>query len=189
MLNKIEEIFSCESEDIFILPSAKYYISKSSSIRKKYSQDIIDAALIAIENYNVIPDKFVSQEKFIVLSNIEGIDSGEQILFSVDIPDEEYLILTGDKRSLRELSINSKNISDSHKGKVVCLEVLLLELLKYIPFEDLTQKVKASNFCSDTVIRLCFNQESLTFGKVTEGLNSYVLSLKSETELLLYDKK
>ena len=186
ILSEIEHLFSSPPSSIFILGTARHYIRNSSTLRKKYSKETIENALKAIETYNIIPDEYLDDSKFIELSQIDGIDSGEQILFSINIPDQDYLILTGDKRALRELSSHSKNISDSHREKIICLELLFIRLLKYIPFEDLAQKIKAANFCGDSVIKFCFIQDNLTIDKVIEGLNSYLFNLKSETGSLLH---
>lgn len=186
MLQEIEQIFSTSSSSIFILGSAKHYIRNSRSVKEKYSRETIKRAITSIENYSVIPDEFLDESRLIELSKIESIDSGEQILFSLNIPDGEYLILTGDKRATRQLSKISSDISNSHKEKIVCLEKLFLKLLEIYPLKDLTEKIKSADFCGDSVIRFCFNQNLLTIDKVKEGLNSYYFSLKSETGSLLF---
>ncbi|OQY72392.1 MAG: hypothetical protein B6D44_10220 [Ignavibacteriales bacterium UTCHB2] len=186
MLQQIEQMFSAIPSSIYILGSAKYYIMNSSSLKKKYSKETIKNALTAIENYSVIPDEFLDENKLVELSKIESIDSGEQILYSLNVPDGEYLILTGDKRSLQQLSKYSPGICNSHTEKIVCLEKLFLKLLERFSFDDLSEKIITSDFCGDSVIKLCFSQNQLTIDKVKEGLNSYYSSLKSETGTLLF---
>ena len=89
LLKEIEKIYSCTADNIFVLPTAKYYISNSSSVKKKYAPEVVNSALESIKDYSDIPDQFINDDNFLELANIEGIDSGEQILFSISVPDHE----------------------------------------------------------------------------------------------------
>ncbi len=188
-LNKIETIFNVSFESVFILPSASAYISKSKKIKEKYSIEVIKNALKAIEYYQVIPENYLDQNKFIKLSGIDKIDSGEQILFSITTTSGDFLILTGDKNSIRELNSypGLDNIRLYLKNKIVCLEKLILIFIKTEEISSLVKKVIDSRFCGDKTLELVFDQEDVSMEKIREGLASYFSDLKLDTGQLLYE--
>ncbi|MDO8550002.1 MAG: hypothetical protein Q7S39_07630 [Ignavibacteria bacterium] len=189
LLPEIEKIFNTTPDLIYILPNAINYISKSSSVKKNYSQKVIDDAISVIKNYKAIPDEFIDQNRFIRLSNIDNIDSGEQLLFSLTPTSTDFLILTGDKKSLTQLNNdpNIYDIKDELTQKIVCLEFLVLKLLDLSTFQDISQKIIVSNYCKDTFIRIIFRQNNLTAENAKEGLMSYYNDLKSNSGSLLLD--
>lgn len=188
-LNKIETIFNVSSESIFILPTAFAYISNSKKVKQKYSSYVIDKALKAIGNYRVIPDEYVDQDKFVQLSNIGKIDSGEQILFSITTSSNDFLILTGDKNSIRELNYYTglDNVRKHLKNKIVCLEKIILGLLVIEDFYSFVQIIIESDYCGDKTIELVFRQVTITKEKVQQGLNSYFIDLKLQSGSLLFE--
>ena len=68
ILQEIEQIYSASPSSIYILGSAKHYIRNSNSVKKKYSKETIENALSAIENYSIIPDDFLDENRLIELS-------------------------------------------------------------------------------------------------------------------------
>jgi hypothetical protein len=188
ILSAIEEIFDVTADSVYILPSAKAYIAKSKNVKKLYSQDVIETALKIISNYQSIEDNQVNDAHFRNLANNDNIDSGEQILFSIDIA-EDYLILTGDKSAICALHANPNYgmINKKLKNKIVCLEKILLLYLGKYDFNELHKKIVASNYCSqESVVEVVFGQQNITKDKAQEGLASYYTDLKNNTGSLLY---
>lgn len=183
LLEKIETIFNSTSSSIYILPTAKSYISKSKRVLTKYRQTTIKEALKIISNYQTIPDSYVDQNKFIKLSKIEGIDSGEQLLYSLTPSSEDFLILTGDKVSITALNESSviSSIQRYFKNKIVCLEQILINLIRSEGFIDIKNNIEKSNFCGDDkTIKICFNQTDAVESDVTNCLDSYISDLKKQ---------
>jgi len=180
LLDKIEKIFSSSPSSIYVLPTAKPYISKNKKVLLKYGAVTVKEALDTISNYSVIPDSYIDQNKFIKLSQVEGIDSGEQVLYSLTPKSNIFFILTGDKISITALS-NSLGINDIHKflnNKILCLEQLLILLIKSKGFKVINEKITNANFCEDKILKICFNQINSNEKMILSCLNSYIKDLK-----------
>lgn len=188
-LNKIETIFNVSPDFVFILPTASAYIRNSKKVKEKYSSEVINNALEAINNYSVIPDEYIDQPKFIQLSGIDKIDSGEKILFSITTASNDFLILTGDKNSIKAISSHPgiDNIRHYLKNKIVCLERIVLTFLETINFDSLVQQIIDSDFCGDKTIKIIFEQTNLNAENVQEGLRSYFADLKYNAGSLLFE--
>lgn len=180
LLEKIEEIYKVDASSIYVLPSAPFYFKNYPKLKKNYDSETIERAKEAAEKYSVIPDEYNDDKELQILADIEKIDSGEQILFSITPDTEEFLILTGDKNALLALN-NAEGISEIKsflKDRIVFLEELMLIFIDKDSFEIISQKVSASNFCYDKVIQTCFNQTTADEEKVITCLKSYVKSQK-----------
>jgi hypothetical protein len=187
LLKELENLFNTDASSIYILPSAKYFISNNKNLRIKYSEDLLQNILKAIRNYQVIPDDFVNDQKYLSLADIDKIDSGERLLFSLKPPDKNYLILTGDKNSIIQLSQqqNVDNVESGLKGKIVCLEYIVLKLMETNSFDFIEKGINEKDFGGDAALKLIFNQSNLTLEKAREGLLSYFNDLKDKTKDIL----
>lgn len=180
LLEEIEKIYKADSSSIYVLPSAPFYFKDNPKLKKKYSSDTIERAKEVANKYSIIPDDYNDEEKFQSIANIDKLDSGEQILFSVTPQTEEILILTGDKNSISALN-NAEGVDDIKaylKDKIIFLEELMFVLIKKEGFEKISKSVSAANFCFDKVIRTCFNQTNADEEKVVDCLKSYVNAQK-----------
>lgn len=189
LLESLNKIFNITNSSIFILPSAKYYFLKNKKLKLKYSQDIINRVLAALNNYTIIPDGYIDHKRFLKLSNINNIDSGEQILYSIKPPSNDYLILTGDKLSIQQLftNVNLTDLAEEIKGKIVCLEYLFLRIMTLHNFDLLINNILASNYCGDKTIELVFRQQNLTQELAREGLMSFFNNLNQQTSNSLFN--
>lgn len=187
LLKELEKLFNTEASSIYILPSAKYFISNNKKLRIKYSEELLQNTLKAIRNYHVIPDDFVNDQKFLSLADIDKIDSGERLLFSLNPANKDYLILTGDKNSIIQLSQqqNVDNIKSELKGKIVCLESIVLKLIEINSFDFIEMRMNEKDFGGDKILKLVFNQSNLTLEKTREGLLSYFNDLKEKAKDML----
>lgn len=186
-LQELETIFQTNSSSIYILTSAFHYIKNNKKLRNKYSEESLQRILEEIKTFTQIPDEFVDTERFLSLANIEKIDAGERVLFALNPPEKDFLILTGDKRSLEQLStqLSDSKIIDDLNGKIVCLEYLIVKILELKGIESVEKKMKENNFGGDIGLKLIFNQQGLTIEKVNEGLISFYNDLKGKTNSLL----
>lgn len=187
LLKELENLFNTDASSIYILPSAKYFISNNKNLRNKYSEELLQNILRAIRNYQVIRDDFVNDQKYLSLTDIDKIDSGERLLFSLNPADKNYLILTGDKNSIIQLSQqqNVDNIKGELKGKIVCLEYIVLKLMEINSFDFIEKGMNEKDFGGDATLKLIFNQSNLTREMAREGLLSYYMNLKIQTGELL----
>ncbi len=187
-LHLIEKIFQANSKSIFVLPSVPYYFRKKTLLNT-YSQETIDCSISETSGYSKITDQ-VDKNDLALLSNIQDIDSGEQVLFSI-CPQDDFLILTGDKKSLIEVNGNPKldSIKNKLQNRIVCFESIMLLLTEIEDFPSLCKEIKKSNYCSDKTIELIFKQNDVDFIKAKEGLVSYLNDLKQNTGQLIFTSK
>ncbi len=190
LLQNLNKIFNVNNSSIFILSTAKYYISRNKKLEQKYSREMLAKVLEAANSYSIIPDEYLDQEVFLKLSNIPNIDSGEQVLYSIHPPVNDFLILTGDKLSIKELYSNSdiKGIAEGLKNKIVCLEYLFLRLIDLEDFKSFSNRIKEANYCGDKTIELVFQQPALSAGLARSGLLSYYRDLDGQTFQCLFKK-
>jgi hypothetical protein len=186
LLEEIEEIYNTDKSKIFVLPSAYFYFKKNKKLKEKYGEETIERAKEAAKKYSKIPDEYINNEKFQQLGDLEKIDSGEQLLFSLSPKTQNFYILTGDKNSI--IALNNSNEIDEIKmflkNKIMFLEELMLSVIGKGDFDSILHKMKVSNFCFDKVLKNCFNQTNVTRVKVVDCLYSYTNDLKSSCKVL-----
>jgi len=93
------------------------------------------------------------------------------------------LILTGDKVSITALNESSviSSIQRYFKNKIVCLEQILINLIRSEGFIDIKNNIEKSNLCGDDkTIKICFNQTDAVESDVTNCLDSYISDLKKQ---------
>jgi hypothetical protein len=188
LLQNLNKIFNVNNSSIFILPTAKHYIAGNKKLKEKYSKEILNEILKKIDCYLAIPDEYLNQDVYIKLLSIPKVDSGEQILYSLRPPSNDFLILTGDKLSIKALYSNHtiKDIVEQLRNKIVCLEYIFLKLLDLESFESLSKRVMEANYCGDKTILIVFGQPSLSIELVRAGLLSYFKNLDAETDKSLF---
>lgn len=186
-LDELENIFTTNSSDIYILPTAFHYIKKNKKLLDKYSKESLQRIFEKIKTFSEIPDEYVDDVRFRSLADIEKIDAGERVLFALNPPEKDFRILTGDKRSLEQLSaqLSKSKMIDDLNGKIVCLEYLIAKILELRGIQLVEQNMKANNFGGDTELKLIFNQQTLDIEKINEGLMSFYNNLKEKTKDLL----
>ncbi len=180
LLVKIEEVFDTDKSSIYVLPSARFYFKDNPRLKKIYSEQVLAHAKDATERYSIIPDEYNDDKKLRQLADIEKIDSGEQILFSLTPKRAEFRILTGDKHSIKALSRADgvEEIKTSLRNKIVFLEELILSLFKSLGFDLVFESVISADFSYDKVLKICFNKTKVNEKQVIDCLKSYINDLK-----------
>jgi len=190
VLDNLPEILGVETKDLYYISTLPHYLRKNKKIKQKYSSAAITTLLAKIENYSLIPDDIINDELFVSLSEFDGIDSGEQVLFSVNPPSREFLILTGDKNAI--LALNNSCLSalkSKLKDKIIFLEELLLKLLPDLNVDEFYNRLKSLNFCGDMALKICLGQTHITTKKIEECLVSYIRNLRSAAPSLFTESQ
>ena len=186
-LENLKNLFSNDTSSIFILPTAKPYILNNKNLRNKYSEHTLNEIVTILKNYKIILDEFIDDKRYRSLTSIDKIDSGERVLFSLNPPNTDFLILTGDKNSIIQLakqgSINE--ITSTLTRRIVCLEHILLKLLDLHGIDIIGKRIIERDFGGDKTLNLVFNQPNLTIEKVRGGLLSYYNDLYSQSNKFL----
>jgi hypothetical protein len=91
------------------------------------------------------------------LVSLWDIDTGEALLYASTYTLQEFWLLTGDKRSLTALAEapTCQGIVARLSGKVICLEQIIVHILRSHPFETVLNKIVSAREC-DTVVKVAF---------------------------------
>ncbi len=119
--------------------------------------------------------------------DVLAIDPGEAQLFSSAVADANGLVVTGDKRSIISLSTATTcvGIADALKGRVICFEQLMKQIIAVHGFDTTKRKVVPAVDC-DTALRSAFGSGlDAKEEQVLRVLNSYVDELRASTDDLL----
>jgi hypothetical protein len=170
--------------DVYVLPRAKYVLARMS---EPYGVAVCARVNDFLESVQIIPWT-PPPDEVLLFEDTMGIDIGESLLYSVTaVIDEDYMVATGDKVSLRALANTPEcqPIVDRLAGHVVCLEQIVLRCITCSGFSTVKKKVVPARGC-DTALRAIFGSGlTAAVPAVREGLNSYIDDLRSSTGGLL----
>ncbi|NER51926.1 MAG: hypothetical protein F6J92_35855 [Symploca sp. SIO1A3] len=178
-------VLGLSPSDVRVRATTKYYFQKKP---KKYPQTVRDQAIAIIEKCQLIDDPPINEE-LQTLQQIEGIDPGEGVLIAATQTEASFYLVTGDKNCLRALANAPEldKIRQRLKGRVVCLEQLILRLVETQAFDGILTKVLPGRQY-DAALKAVFGSgEKATKENVLLALRGYVDNLRSETEELLVD--
>lgn len=169
------------------LTSLKFRATKSQSTPDGKLFHSSTAAFVASSTINKMQSTLDPDIE--VLSEIEsmaGIDPGEAVLFSAAAKSEDFLVLTGDKRALRALSLapNSPNVRKLHH-KFLCIEMLILRLLDLHGLEWVRNKFCPSKDIDKAVIVILGSRCDATEISVRDGLAAYINELHQDCSIFL----
>lgn len=140
-----------------VLPTAKFFF-RGKQQKKGKSPDPVLAAVIelvhACTSASVGQDE-ASSEELIQLKKIEGIHEGEAALIAATRSQADFLLLTGDKNCMKALSVIPEAIYQRLCGRVVCLEQIILKLIKVKGFEFVRDRILPMVSC-DRSLQFCF---------------------------------
>ncbi len=176
--------------DVFVLGTArfKFFVNKPAKGIQRYGEDTHRKICDIIDGVNSL-----SQEPDVAgldsLTNVVGIDAGEVVLFAVAAADPDGLLLTGDKKALRAFATSgATEMLQRLKGRVICLEQLLLQVVESQTF-DVVRDAVAPQRNVDGATKTIFANGTMTEeAHAMEGLTSFLGALQQETgHLLLAD--
>ncbi len=151
--------------EIYVLPAAVYALRKIAEKRRArevshYTIQGLERALVFAGNAKSIDDLELPLETALQnrLTGIEGIyPEGDLSLIMTSYQTPDILLLSGDKRFMKALSKTeaAREIFLSLRGRVICLESLLLGLTQSNGFEIIRERV-APCLMSDKAVRAAF---------------------------------
>jgi hypothetical protein len=195
----LEDLWSDGSsvDDIGILGAARYVVVNHLMERGK----IIDRSSAAasferfLESVSELEPTEIelalasSIEEEAILADVD-LDGGESQLCAVAIIRGDFLVVTGDKRAIRAAERLLDDVQDlaALSAKVVCFEQLIAGIVKRRGSTAARAKICAEPD-ADKTLAICFgcgHSRSTDSQSVSEGLVSYVHSLRAEAPTLLY---
>jgi predicted Zn-dependent protease with MMP-like domain len=179
-----------KDENIRILPTAANVLSRSQKIRRNFKPITIERAKQIANACQTIDDlAIINTNEYQMLASIDGIDVGEALLVAATKSEENFCLLTSDKRFLKTLaSSNFNDVKQRLRKRVVCLEQLVLHLIKTREdFDLICRRIVSADSC-DLVISDAFQAGRQTKQKdAITILNQAIQDLRAETEELLID--
>lgn len=176
-------------QQAMVLPTARYvFDQRKDKATKKFGAEVlleIQRVLACSAELNWTPPGPEQQ----VLADVPGIDTGEAILFLAAAAHDGYVLATGDKRSLRALTERAEcsGVLAGLKGRVVCLEQLVLRLIDVLGFEEVRSRIVPALSC-DNALRVAFGAGLGTSeANAKEALENYVDELRGLPGELLVD--
>ncbi|MCS7301142.1 MAG: hypothetical protein NZ556_06260 [Fimbriimonadales bacterium] len=187
LLSETLQIFGVSIESVYLLPSVLPYLDKKSSLQSRYSAKGVRRAIRFAQQAQVVQS--YDNAELEILSEIQGLDSGEALLIAATgSVAEPFWLLMGDKRALRALrgSISCARIAARLSGKVICLEQIVLRVVQR-DFAKAREKIAPAREC-DIAIKVAFGSGlEATPENVERALRSYIEDLRRETAGLLVD--
>lgn len=122
-----------------------------------------------------------------LFDDVVGIDAGEAILFSATAAFGNFILATGDKRSLKALAEveGAESVTARLSGRVICLEQIMVRIMNRYGFDLLRERVVPVVDC-DTALSAVFGSGlSAVETNVRHSLNSYIEHLRGECGGLL----
>ena len=121
------------------------------------------------------------------LQQIKEIHVGEAALIVATRSQTDFLLLSGDKNCMSGLATIPEQIYKRLCGRVICLEQIILKLIKVKGFVFVRDRVLPMVSC-DKSLQICFGVSILaTEENVSVGLNSYINDIRQQAPNLLAD--
>jgi hypothetical protein len=184
LLEQVVALLGFEMKDVRRLGAAIHQVRKSKSFRDQYGQEILEAALPRIESITVA-EPATDLELLNRLN--ESIDPGEAQLVAVAAGQRGTLLVSGDKRAIRDLAAcGDSGCIQSMKGRIVTLEAVLWMLLRNTDARDLHGFLQVASF--HKTLRIVFTEANLaTDGGCAAAVRSYFIGADRDSAGLLYN--
>lgn len=176
--------------EIGILGAAKYVVAHH--LRRAKLDDAAHYFEILINDMHQLePTKeestFAAQLEFKAQALNLNVDSGESLLCAIVVTRMIRRLVTGDKRALYGFATLSKSFDelDTLKGKIICLEQILIRLLEHNA--DQIRNAICAQPKLDRALTLCFScsNPDIDPKNWTEGLSSYLRHIHDESPSIL----
>ncbi|MEH2243740.1 hypothetical protein [Nostoc sp.] len=178
-----------KNENIRILPTAAKVFSGSRKISKQFKPTSIERAKQITDRCKTIDDYAIcSTSEYQMLASTDGIDVGEALLVAATQMEEDFYLLTSDKRFLKSLALSSFNeVKQRLYKKAICLEQLIIHVIDHAGFDLVCRRMASADACDQVI------SEAFELGKQTKHqdavkvLNQAIQDLRAKTGNLLID--
>jgi hypothetical protein len=165
--------------DLRVLDTARPVFQRSLGVKLRYPEEIRNAAIDIVEQCQKV--SIQNNATFKALQQINDIDQGEATLISAFPSEDPFWFITGDKRCLRSIAHHPQleTVRQKLKGRVICLEQLILRILNNYDFNFVLAKILPARDY-DIAIKSCFSSgTNATPENVTQALKAYIADLRA----------
>jgi hypothetical protein len=173
-----------ETKDVRRLAAATHQIRKSKALRDQYGAEALEAALPRIVAIAVVAP--AANMDLLDLLN-ESMDPGEAQLVAVAAGKCDTLLISGDKRAIRDLvACGNADCIQSMQGRIVTLEALLWILLQELEPKTLHAALLVAG--SHKTLRIVFSESNLASSDgCALAVRSYFIDASQGAAGLLYN--
>jgi hypothetical protein len=185
LLEATIEALQFQPEDLRVLDSAQFVFRRDRRVLAKYSQVIRERSIAFVQRCEVVQPS-VSDEFRELRSRL---DAGEATLVAATREINSFVLMTGDKRCLQVLAVQADliEVTERLQGRVICLEQVILLLIRSVGFDRVKQRVLPEVEC-DMALRACFGSgEAAIEENVVAALEGYIEALRQDAPGLLAD--
>jgi hypothetical protein len=132
LVGRVAELLGFNVADVRRLPALPYQLRKGKNFKKKYSEDVLDAAVEQAGSIAPVTERPLNDALFQRLIDTDNIDSGEAEVIAVAVERGHIYLASGDKRWMRAL-VAAPNLADVRAalaGRVICTEIVLRLLVE-----------------------------------------------------------
>jgi hypothetical protein len=131
LLSRVAELLGVKSENVRRLDALPFQLEKGKAFKKNYSDVVRDAAKKQCDLVSPLTDRPKDDETLQRLTDTDGIDPGEALLFALASEESHYYLASGDKRAMVALATagDLADIRAAVSGRIVCLEETLRMLV------------------------------------------------------------
>jgi hypothetical protein len=175
-----EAVQALEITQPYRLVSTNSQKSNDRLIQRKLSNDLFanasERTQLFVDSVPVLPDALVenitSSPVFQRLTNIEGIDSGEQVLSTVMLTaPEDRVLITGDKKFIEAIRKHAPDYWNTHATNFVSFEMCIAKVEQAFGFEIILERAFPVRSCDES-LRLAFGAEP-KLDQFLEGISSF----------------
>jgi hypothetical protein len=189
LLEECLAVLDCGHSEMFVLPAARFVLGVAKDpdkARARLGAAAFDRLADFLGKVPVIQQPPDPQEQRL-FDDIVGIDAGEAILFSATAAFSDFILATGDKRSLKALSTmeGAEAITGRLTGRVMCFEQIMVRIMNRYGFELLRNHAVPAVDCDIALSAVFGSGLSAVEANVRHGFTSYIEHLRRECGELL----
>lgn len=169
--------------DVYVLLTARFVLARMVAIYGAAITHRLNAFLSRVQVIDWQPPP----DEIRLFEDTLGIDQGEAVLYASTATLNDFIVVTGDKVSLRALASNPNcnRIVNRLTGHVLCLEQIIQKCIDQIGFDMVKDKVVPARACDKALTAIFGSGLIAKAASVDEGLTSYINDLRSNTGKLL----
>ena len=177
-----------KEENIRVLPTAIKVFSASQK-NKQYRQISLERAKQIVRRCQCIDRSALSNTlEFQLLSPIDGIDVGEALLVAATQAQEDFYLLTSDKKFLRKLTTSDfDEIKQRLYKRVICLEQLINHVINFAGFDLVCRRIASAEPCDQIVSEAFHMGKHTKCSHAVKVLDAAIKDLRDNTGDLLID--
>jgi hypothetical protein len=184
LLSEFLAAFGVIKQEVYILPELRFKL-RDAALQQQHGRAAITRANQFALSVRIIPAPDPEEQH--LLNEVEGIDSGEQVLFSATRLFEDFIVVTGDKYCLPLLAtdLGCESIYNRVKGRIVCFEQVILRIIQSAGFNHILRK-SYPRFGFDRTLQRIFQAGlQARMADVENALQAEIESLRKNTFDLL----